>query len=117
MERVVHLDQTTHPAGLAPSLMGHSIGRWEGETLVIDTVAFAPHALGTMFYASGPDKRLVERLTLTPDRRQLQYVFTLEDPATLSAPVSYTATWDHRPDLTLSGEVCDPDVARHALGR
>ena len=42
MERVVHLDQDEHPADVAPSLMGHSIGRWEGETLVIDTVAFSP---------------------------------------------------------------------------
>jgi hypothetical protein len=38
-----------------------------------------------------------------------------EDPAIFAAPVSYTATWDHRPDLELSGEACDPEVARRAL--
>ena len=115
MERIVHLDQDEHPADVAPSLMGHSIGRWEGETLVIDTVAFSPHAVGVLFFPSGPSKRLVERLTVMPDRVRMEYVFTLEDPATLAAPVSYTATWDHRPDLEFSGEPCDPEVARRAL--
>jgi hypothetical protein len=109
MERVVRLDQDQHPAGVVPSLMGHSIGRWEGETLVIDTVAFSPHAVGVMFFPSGPSKHLVERLTLAPDRLRMAYVFTLEDPSILAAPVSYTATWDHRPDLEFSGEVCDPE--------
>jgi hypothetical protein len=115
MERVVHLDRSEHPADVATSLMGHSIGRWEGETLVIDTVGFSSHALGTMFFPSGPNKHLVERLTLSPDRLRMEYVFTLEDPAVLAAPVSYTATWDHRPDLDLSGEACDPEAARRAL--
>ncbi len=115
MERIVRLDQDEHPADVAPSLMGHSIGRWEGETLVIDTVAFAPHAVGVLFFPSGPNKHLVERFTLMPDRVRMEYVFTLEDPAILGAPVSYTATWDHRPDLQFSGEACDSDVARRAL--
>jgi hypothetical protein len=115
MERVVHLGRDEHPADVAPSVMGHSIGRWDGETLVIDTVAFSPHAVGVMFFPSGPSKHLVERLTLTPDRLRMEYVFTLEDPAMLAAPVSYSAIWDHRPDLEFSGEACDPEVARRAL--
>jgi len=115
MERVVHLDQAAHPADVAPSLMGHSIGRWESETLVIDTVAFSPHPVGVWFYASGPNKHLVERLTLGADRLRLEYAFTLEDPDVLAEPVTYTATWDHRPDLELSGVACDPDVAHRGL--
>lgn len=115
MERVVHLDLDAHPADAASSLMGHSIGRWEDETLVIDTVGFLPHPVGVWFYQSGPDKHLVERLALTPDHLSLEYAFTLEDPEVLVEPVAYTATWDHRPDLTPSGEPCDPDVARHTL--
>ena len=114
MERVVHLNQQ-HPAGLAPSLMGHSIGRFEGETLVIDSVGFLPHRNGGLFVPAGPDKHLVERLTLSADRRHLEYTFTLEDTLSLTAPLSYTATWDHRPDLELSGEACDPEIARRPL--
>ena len=112
LERLVHLDQAEHPQSLAPSIMGHSIGRWEGDTLVIDTVAIAPHPLGWSLSA-----RLIERLTLGRDRMHLEYALTIEDPEYLVEPVSYTATWDHRPDLEPSGEGCDPDIARRALER
>jgi hypothetical protein len=114
MDRVVYLNQQ-HPADVAPSLMGHSIGRFEGETLVIDTVAFTPHHVGVLFLPSGPSKHLVERLTLSSDRLRLEYSFTVEDADILTAPLSYTATWDHRPDLMPSGVACDPEVARRAL--
>ena len=56
LERIVHLDQAEHPAVLAPSVMGHSIGRWEDHSLVIDTVRIAPHPLGW-----SPSARLIER--------------------------------------------------------
>ena len=115
MERVVHLDQADHPAGVTPSLMGHSIGRWEGDTLVIDTVGFTPHRFGVLTFPSGPNKHLVERLTLTKDRLQLEYTLTLEDPDVLAAPFSYTAIWNHRPDLEFSGVACDPEVSRRAV--
>jgi hypothetical protein len=115
MERVVRLDQDAHPAGVAPALMGHSIGRFEGETLVIDTVGFAPHRFGVLTFPSGPNKHLVERLALTKDRLQLEYTFTLEDPDVLAAPFSYTAIWNHRPDLEFSGIACDPEVSRRAV--
>jgi hypothetical protein len=114
-QRIVHLDQAEHPAGVAPSILGHSIGRWAGATLVIDTVAIAPHPLGNTVLPSTPSTHLVERLTLTQDRRRLEYAFTLEDPEYLAAPFSYTAIWDHRPDLEPSSEACDPDNARRAL--
>jgi hypothetical protein len=52
---------------------------------------------------------------LSPDRLHLEYSFTLEDSLSLMAPISYTATWDHRPDLEFSGEPCDPDIARRPL--
>lgn len=115
MERVVHLDQNAHPASVTPSLMGHSIGRWEGETLVIDTVGFAPHRFGVLTFPSGPNKHLVERLTLTKDRLQLEYTLTLEDPDVLAEPFSFSALWNHRPDLEFSGVACDPEVSQRAV--
>jgi hypothetical protein len=115
MERVVRLDRDSHPVGVAPSLMGHSIGRWEGDALVIDTVGFSPHRFGVLTFPSGPNKHLVERLTLTKDRHQLEYTLTLEDPDVLAAPFTYTAIWNHRPDLEFSGVACDPEVAQRAV--
>ena len=116
--RVVHLDQTEHPAGVAPSLLGHSIGRWEGQTLIIDSVAFSPHPVGVMLgVPSGPDKHLIERLTLTEDRRHLKYDVTIEDPAGLTAPGTTSVQWDYRPDLAPSGVACDPEAALKVLER
>ncbi len=116
LARVVHLDQTTHPPGVAPSLLGHSIGRWEGQSLVVDTVAFEPHVVGIMIgVPSGPEKHLVERFTPTPDRLHLRYDLTIEDPLRLTAPASLSVQWEYRPDLAPSGVACNPEAARRVL--
>ena len=107
--RTVHLDLAAHPANVEPSLFGHSIGRWDSDTLVIDTVAFTPHRIGIGFgVPSGAGKHLIERLTLTADRLQLRYELTVEDPEYLTTPATHTAIWDHRPDL-VPGAPCDPE--------
>ena len=115
-ERVVHLDQKTHPAGLEPRVEGHSIGRWEGETLVIDTVGFAPSQKpDLMWLPTHPGRHLVERLSLSEDRRHLEYEVTLDIPEYLAEPATLQGTWDHRPDLEPLGEPCDPEVALRFL--
>jgi hypothetical protein len=115
-ERLIHLDQTEHPADMEPSLQGHSIGRWEGKTLVVDTVAFASHRSGLVNgVASSAQKHVVERLSLTEDTLHLQYEVTIEDPEHLTEPVSTSVRWDHRPDIEPSGETCDPEVAGRFL--
>jgi hypothetical protein len=107
--RTIYLDLAEHPENVEPSLFGHSIGRWDGDTLMIDTVAFTPHRIGIGFgVPSGTGKHLIERLTLTGDRLQLRYELTVEDPEYLTAPATHTAMWDHRPDLT-PGSACDPE--------
>ena len=116
--RVIHLDQAQHPANVAPSLLGHSIGRWEGQTLVVDTIAFAPHPIGIgIAVPSGPSKHLVERFALADDRQHLRYDLTIEDPAGLTAPASLSSQWEYRPDLEHSGVACDPELARRLLER
>jgi len=103
-----------HPANVQPSHDGHSIGWWEGDTLVIDTIAYAPHSSGLGgSVPSSPGKHTVERLTLTPERTRLRYEITVEDPMYLTEPATLTQQWDHRPDLEFSppAEVCDDEVA------
>lgn len=110
--RTIHLDLAEHPANAEPSLLGHSIGKWEGATLVIDTTAFTPHILGVGFGVPGSGaKHLTERLTLAADGLQLRYELTIEDAEYLAMPATYTAMWDHRPDLTASGAACDAAIA------
>jgi hypothetical protein len=112
--RTIHM-VAAHPANLQPSLHGHSIGRWEGETLVIDTIAYEPNPSGNgMNVPSSPAKHTVERLTLTAERTRLRYEVTVEDPTYLTGPATLAQQWDHRPDLEFSQDVggCDPEVAR-----
>jgi hypothetical protein len=113
VDRVVHM-VAAHPANVQPSLHGHSIGRWEGETLVIDTIGFEPNGSGVALNVpGGTGKHTVERLTLTEDRLRLRYEVTVEDPTYLAAPGTLTQQWDHRPDLEFSQNTgaCDPEVA------
>jgi hypothetical protein len=112
--RVIHMT-AAHPANVQPSLDGHSIGRWEGETLVIDTIGFEADSSGLgLNVPASARKHLVERLTLTEDRTRLRYEVTVEDPDFLTGPATLTQQWDHRPDLEFSQNTgaCDPEVAR-----
>jgi hypothetical protein len=111
LERSIDLSRATHRANVAPTPLGHSIGRWEGSTLVVDTVAFEPNPA----FHQGPRKHLVEQLTLTEDRRQIRYEFTVEDPDYYAEPFRYTMLWSHRPDLEPSGATCDEENARRYL--
>src|SRR5690606_36179887 len=61
--RKIHMSMTEHPADLEPSRTGHSIGRWEGDVLVVDTVGFAPGAL-TLGLVHSDRLHLVERFSL-----------------------------------------------------
>jgi hypothetical protein len=111
-QRLVRLDLEQHPTDLAPSLFGHAIGRWEGETLVIDSVGYAPHASGLFSgFPAGAGKHMVERLTLTADRTQLRYDISITDPEYLAEPATHSMLWDHRPDLDFASEPCDPEVS------
>jgi len=116
-EREVYMDGRAHPADLEPSLQGHSIGRWEGETLVVDSVGFTEHRRGLVGRGvpSSLGKRVVERFTLGPDGSTLSYEYVLTDPEYLLEPVSGTFTLYYRPDMQPTNIECDLESARRAL--
>lgn len=115
-ERIIHLGAATHD-GATASNQGHSIGHWEGETLVIDTTLFADHALGNAFgVPSGSQKHLLERLRLNADGKGLTYEFELTDPEFLAVPIAGKVQWAYRPELTFAPEACDPENARRFIG-
>jgi hypothetical protein len=83
--RRIHLGMTAHPANLSPSNAGHSIGRWDGNTLVVDTVGFAEGVLVPPTRNS-PQLHVVERFTLDEKTFALKREYTAEDPVYLAAP-------------------------------
>jgi hypothetical protein len=110
--RVVRLDRSEHPKTVGPSLHGHSIGHWEGETLVVDTVGYAAHPDGYAFdLPSSAAKHIVERFTLADDRKHIDYEAIVEDPEYIAEPVTHRQLWDYRPDQMPSNLPCDPDAA------
>jgi hypothetical protein len=113
-ERTVYLDGRKPPA--APSLHGHSVGRWEGKTLIVETTNFTEHPMGlSTSLPSSTQKKLVERFSLGPDGKTLAYSGTVEDPVYLAKPVQWTGQWEYRPAMQHSNQKCDVDVARRFL--
>ena len=80
--RVVPMDGRPHRSPNLRAWMGDSRGRWDGDTLVIDTTNFTDR---TNFRGSGENLHLVERFTRV-DADTIDYRFTVEDPTTWSRP-------------------------------
>jgi uncharacterized protein DUF6152 len=115
-ERVVYLDGRQHPPATQTFLHGHSTGKWEGDTLVIETTNFKEHENGlSTSLPSSTQKKLIERLRVGPDGKNLLYSGTVEDPVYLLKPIEWNGRWEYRPTMQHSNEKCDVDVARKFL--
>jgi hypothetical protein len=118
--RHIYTDGRGHPdmAAFDPTTNGHSIGRWEGSTFVVDTVGFNergnPGIPGGG--ARGPTSHLVERYEMSPDREQLKITFTWTDSNVFAEPHSYYFVYYKTPPETYAFEYfCDAsDPARTA---
>jgi hypothetical protein len=77
--RTVHMNMDAHPSSIEPSRAGHSIGRWDGDTLVVDTVGFAPGILASPV-AHSDQLHVIERFTLDPATMSLKRDYVAEDP-------------------------------------
>ena len=91
LKRTVFMNLREHPTSPKPSRAGHSIGHWEGDTLVVDTVGFAPGFLNAPVRNS--DKlHVVERFTLDPGKWALTRTYAAEDPVYLKGKYSGSDT-------------------------
>jgi hypothetical protein len=104
--RRVFVDGRNHPKDLDPTTMGHSIGRWEGATLVIDTVGlregwFRPEGVPYTGKA-----HVIERLTLDKDGDKIHVALTLEDPEYYAKPVEVTREFKRMPDGEILEDLC-----------
>ena len=114
VDRVVYLDG--RPAPPQRSVQGHSVGRWEGDVLVVETTGFADAAWGTARgIPSGAGKHVVERYRLTDNGETLTVDFTIEDPEYLKEPYNGSELWRYAPQLKLVPNKCDVEVARRYL--
>ena len=105
--RRVFLDQPQLPLDdVPPGYYGHSVGRWAGETLVIDTVGIKESVPGYNGLPHSSQMRIVERLRLVaPD--VLHNQITIEDPVVLEKPVIYTLAYRRMPGYKMVEFVCE----------
>jgi hypothetical protein len=115
--RQVFLDGRGHPKNADPNWMGHSIGRWEGDTLVVDTVGFNDQSwIDAVGHPHTEMLHVTERFHRV-DLGHLEIQFTLEDTATYAKPwvIKRVADLDTTDDV---GEyVCVDRDAAHLVGK
>ena len=115
-DRVVYLDGRAHPPASQTFLHGHSVGRWDGKTLVVETTNFREHPMGTSTNVPGStQKKVTERFTLSEDGKGLQYSGTVEDPLYLASPGTWSGRLEYRPGMPHSNQKCDVEIARRFL--
>ena len=104
-ERRIHIGMDAHPDDLEPSYAGHSIGHWEDDTLVVDTIGFAAGVLSPPTRNS-EEMRIVERFTLDAETMALKREYTVTDSVYLAEPY---ASYDvmYLSDVPFQAQPCD----------
>jgi hypothetical protein len=101
--RVIYMDGRQHPANLRPTFLGHSIGHWENNTLVIDTVGFNERMWAVGSYPTTSQLHLIEKIN-RPTLKTMTYEATIDDPG------AYTAPWTGRFTLTEKAWIADGEM-------
>ena len=117
--RHIYTDGRSHvsPDVFDPVSNGHSIGHWEGDTLIVDTVGFSDEGL-TRIPGGGrrtTGSHLIERYRLLDGGKRLSVIFTWEDPKIFSQPHTYEFQYYRSPKGTEAQEFdCDANDPERA---
>ncbi|HEU4650396.1 MAG TPA: hypothetical protein VFS49_03175, partial [Croceibacterium sp.] len=110
--RLVFMDGRAHPPADAPhTKMGHSVGHWEGDELVIDTTHIAASTITNNGLDHSAAIHMVERYRLSPDGRRLVAMQWFEDPQVLDNNGARFIQWSKRDGQYVLPYECDPSFA------
>jgi hypothetical protein len=118
--RQIFLDGRSHPADWNPSWTGHSTGKWDKDTLVVDTVGFNnKNWLGGVGGGAIPT---TEMLHMTERYRRadfghMELNVTFDDPGALSKPYHENLTLDLAPQEEILEYVCENNKPEHLVGK
>jgi hypothetical protein len=106
--RSIIMNRAMPPAAeLTPEDMGHSFGRWDGSTLIVESAGFAD---GTFLDATGlphsRDLRVTEYFWKSDDGRRLNYVALVTDPKMFSQVWAERFSYERRPDIRIANYAC-----------
>ena len=114
--RIIYTDGRAHtdPEIIIPSFQGESIGKWEGDTLVVDTVGFVNdhHWIDNGIMASDA-LHIVERMRLIDNGANLEIQLMAEDPKMWEGQWKWTKRWRRVDDQEITEAACLPDLNAH----
>lgn len=109
--RYIYTDGRKHPADLTPTYNGHSIGHWEGDTLVVDTIGLnGKNWLDRVGHPESDQMHIVERIRRVDDNT-LQVGLTFDDPKNYTKPWTAMARFGLRPSWDVLEHVCEDNLA------
>ena len=109
MVRVVFLDGRPHPPESAPhSKSGFSTGRWDGDTLIVETSHIEPGTFMNNGFNHSAHIKLSERFRLSPDGKTLWLTQVYEDPETFEGVAARYMAWTRKPGEFVFPYECDP---------
>jgi hypothetical protein len=120
--RHIYMDQP-HPPTLAPTFMGDSVGHWDGDTLVIDTLGFNDRTwIDEIGVIHGKQMHVIERIRKIEGGHALENLVRIEDPEVFTEPWFARITYAWRPDLRIAEYVCEENnrnmpVSGHTVAR
>jgi hypothetical protein len=105
--RDIRTDGRDHPKDLLPTYMGNSVGKWEGDTLVVDTIGFNDiTSLDNVRRPHSDALHVIERIRRrTHDELQLD--ITIDDPKAYTKPWSAQRIYDLKPGWEISEQICE----------
>jgi len=113
--RRIYLDGRDHPEGLLPTWLGHSIGHYEGDTLVVETTGIRGTRLPR---PSSPELKLTERINEIDggERGQMFTIdTTIEDPLVYSEPFTVRNYFWRQTDIEMGEYFCSEDLWQQSL--
>ena len=105
--RQVFLDGRPHPPDVQPSWLGHSIGRWEGDTLVIDTIGLNDRVWQDLQGRPQTEKAHIIERYRRPDLGHLEVEITIDDPGAYTRPWKVRRLLDLAPDEEVLEYICN----------
>jgi len=116
--RQILTDGRSHPRSLNPTWYGYSVGNWDKDTLVVDTIGFNDLTwLDVTGYPHSQDLHTIERFTRR-DFGHMTISMTIDDPKAYKQPWTILMKFDLQPDTELIEHVCDNERdARHMVGK
>jgi len=88
IQRTVHMDNAVDPMTVEPSPLGHSVGHWEGNTLVVETTRINYPYFNSGGAPQSDNVRVVERFAVSDDQTELAFSMTVYDDVTFTGPAT-----------------------------